>query len=195
MIAENNGVKDTGERAVKSMRFKPFVINGIPVQVMSQITVPFKIVRPTGNEQFDSAQTFFERGRRASSPAAGQPTPVHFARRIRSTNRRGQRRKRPLRRHLAGRDAVASGSLARQQPLCSFEKRRQDLPIRRRSRRRNPAHRLPGVRTHPCARYVPGKRLAHQARPSQRNKRHPCPHRLRESGGQIRRRAGKGFLV
>lgn len=74
-IAENNGVIATGQRAVESMRFKPFVINGMPVQVMSQITVPFKIVRPTGTEHFDSAQTFFERGRHASFPAAGQGTP------------------------------------------------------------------------------------------------------------------------
>ena len=75
MIAENNGVKDTGKRAVESMRFKPFVINGNPVQVLSQITVPFKIVRPAGTENFDSAQTFFERARRVSFPAAGQGTP------------------------------------------------------------------------------------------------------------------------
>ncbi|MGA9471985.1 MAG: hypothetical protein WBV36_05950 [Terriglobales bacterium] len=74
-IAENNGVIKTGEHAVESMRFKPFVINGVSVQVMSQITVPFKIVRPTGIETFESPQTFFERGRHASFPAASQGTP------------------------------------------------------------------------------------------------------------------------
>lgn len=45
-VAENQGVYETGERAVKSMRFKPFMNDGVPVQVLSQVTVPFKIARP-----------------------------------------------------------------------------------------------------------------------------------------------------
>lgn len=43
-VAENQGVYEAGQRAVESMRFKPFVIDGVPVQVLSQVTVPFKIV-------------------------------------------------------------------------------------------------------------------------------------------------------
>ena len=45
-VAENQGVYEAGKRAVQSMRFKPFVIDGVPVQVLSQVTVPFKIVPP-----------------------------------------------------------------------------------------------------------------------------------------------------
>jgi hypothetical protein len=53
------------------MRFKPFLQNGVPVQVLAQITIPWKTTRPTGTETFDSARTFFERGRHAGFPAAG----------------------------------------------------------------------------------------------------------------------------
>jgi len=57
------------------MRFKPFVVNGGPVQAMSQITVPFKTERPAGSEAFESARTYFERGRKLSFLAAGGDKP------------------------------------------------------------------------------------------------------------------------
>jgi hypothetical protein len=47
VISENSRVNDTGKKAVGAMRFTPFLSGGVPVQVMSQITVPFKTVRPT----------------------------------------------------------------------------------------------------------------------------------------------------
>jgi hypothetical protein len=49
--------------------------NGVPVQVVSQITVPFKTVRPAATEAFNSARTYFERGRKASFLAAGTDKP------------------------------------------------------------------------------------------------------------------------
>jgi hypothetical protein len=48
VISENERVNDTGRRAISALRFKPFVVNGVPVQVMSQITIPFKTTRPGG---------------------------------------------------------------------------------------------------------------------------------------------------
>ncbi len=51
VISENSRVNDTGRKAVEGMRFKPFLLDGVPVQVMSQITVPFKTVRPAKQEQ------------------------------------------------------------------------------------------------------------------------------------------------
>jgi hypothetical protein len=57
------------------MRFKPFVVDGVTVQVLSQFTLPFKTVRPAGVETFESARTYFERGRLAGFPAAGTGKP------------------------------------------------------------------------------------------------------------------------
>lgn len=62
-----------------SMQFKPYLQDGVAVQVASRITMPFKTVRPAGVETFDSAQNYFERGRHVSFPAAsaGQPYILH----------------------------------------------------------------------------------------------------------------------
>lgn len=71
LISENPQILDGGRERILAMQFKPFVQDGIPVQVMSQMTIPFKTVRPAGEETFESARSYFERGRRASFPAAG----------------------------------------------------------------------------------------------------------------------------
>jgi hypothetical protein len=75
VISENSAVNDTGRRTVAAMRFTPFQVNGMPVQAMSQITMPFKTVRPGGVETFESARSYFERGRHVGFPAAGTQTP------------------------------------------------------------------------------------------------------------------------
>jgi Gram-negative bacterial TonB protein C-terminal len=75
IISENNGIRDAGRERIQAMRFKPFLQNGVPVQVLSQITVPFKTVRPPGSEAFESARTYFERGRKVSFLAAGTDKP------------------------------------------------------------------------------------------------------------------------
>lgn len=75
VISENSGVNDTGRQAVAAMRFKPFLTNGVPAQAMSQVTIPFKTVRPAGVENFESARTYFENGRHVCFPAAGNGPP------------------------------------------------------------------------------------------------------------------------
>jgi len=75
MISENGGVNATGKEAVLKMRFKPFLVNGEQVQVMSQVTTPFKTVRPSGGEIFESAHDYFERGRSVGFPAAAAKSP------------------------------------------------------------------------------------------------------------------------
>jgi len=75
MVSENSGINDAGRRAAMAMRFTPFVVNGAPVQVISQVTIPFKTVRPAGGEAFESARTYFERGRHVSFLADGNWTP------------------------------------------------------------------------------------------------------------------------
>ncbi len=75
IVSENSGINEAGRRRILAMRFKPFVVNGGPVQAMSQITVPFKTERPAGSEAFESARTYFERGRKLSFLAAGGDKP------------------------------------------------------------------------------------------------------------------------
>jgi hypothetical protein len=75
IVSENSGINEAGRQRILAMRFKPFVVNGIPVQALSQITVPFKTGRPAGSEAFESARTYFERGRKLSFLAAGSDKP------------------------------------------------------------------------------------------------------------------------
>jgi hypothetical protein len=46
LVSENSGVNEVGRQAITDMRFKPFLVDGVPVQVMSQVTVHFKTTRP-----------------------------------------------------------------------------------------------------------------------------------------------------
>jgi len=52
IVANNRGANDVARKAFGAMKFKPFLENGMPVQVVSRITMPFKTVRagmPTPN--------------------------------------------------------------------------------------------------------------------------------------------------
>lgn len=72
ILSDNQGLSETAGKWISSMHFKPYMENGAPVQVVSRITMAFKTVRPEGSENFESARTYFERGRIAGFPAAGQ---------------------------------------------------------------------------------------------------------------------------
>jgi hypothetical protein len=71
ILSDNPGLSETAGRAIGSMQFSPYLQNGVAVQVVSRITMPFKTVRPAGVDAFDSAHDYFERGRQVSFPAAG----------------------------------------------------------------------------------------------------------------------------
>jgi hypothetical protein len=60
---------------IAALRFTPFVIGGVPVQVLSRITMGFKAARPAGTENFESAHHYFERGRELDFPADGAGFP------------------------------------------------------------------------------------------------------------------------
>lgn len=75
IVSENSAVNDVGRQRILALQFKPFLQNGVPVQVMSQITLPFKASRPAGGEAFESARAYFERGRQVGFPAAGAGNP------------------------------------------------------------------------------------------------------------------------
>jgi hypothetical protein len=74
-VADNAGVQDAAERGFRAMQFQPFLRNGVPVQVVGRLSVPFKTVRPAGVETFDSPRTYFERSRKTSFLAAGAISP------------------------------------------------------------------------------------------------------------------------
>jgi len=71
IVSDNPGLSEASEKTIRSMQFKPYLQDGVPVQVVSRITMPFKTVRPAGVEKFDSARNYFERGRHVSFPATG----------------------------------------------------------------------------------------------------------------------------
>lgn len=75
IVSENSAINEPGRQRIRAMRFQPFLQNGVPVQAMSQITMPFKTVRPAGVETFESGRTYFERGRKVSFLAAGSDKP------------------------------------------------------------------------------------------------------------------------
>ena len=74
-VAENPGVRDAAELGFRSMQFKPFIVDGVPVQVVSNISARFKTVRPAGVETFDSARNYFDLGRKVNYLAAGASAP------------------------------------------------------------------------------------------------------------------------
>jgi hypothetical protein len=69
ILSDSPALNNTAKEFISGLRFKPFVVNGEPVQVISRITMPFKTVRPAGMETFDSARNYFEHGRKITSAA------------------------------------------------------------------------------------------------------------------------------
>jgi hypothetical protein len=70
IVSANPILSDSARQFIQTMRFKPYLVNGTPVQVVSRLTMPFKTARPAGMESFDSARDYFERGRKIGFPAA-----------------------------------------------------------------------------------------------------------------------------
>jgi hypothetical protein len=74
MVSENSAINTAGRQRIFAMRFQPFLQDGIPVQVVSQITVPFKTIRPAGMETFDSARNYFDHGKKVSMLGSASPS-------------------------------------------------------------------------------------------------------------------------
>ena len=70
-ISDNPGVNETAGKYICGLTFRPVMVGGEPVQVVSRFTMPFKTVRPAGAESFETARFYFERGRKAGFPATG----------------------------------------------------------------------------------------------------------------------------
>lgn len=74
VVGDNAALADTAKSIMGKMRFKPYLVDGNPVQVVSRMTMPFKTTRPAGTEKFESAQAYFERGRNLDFLAGGSGT-------------------------------------------------------------------------------------------------------------------------
>jgi len=74
IVSDNPGLADAAHDYIASMHFRPYLLNGQPVQVLARLTFPFKTTRPAGMESFDSARNYFERGRKLTSVAGGSST-------------------------------------------------------------------------------------------------------------------------
>jgi Gram-negative bacterial TonB protein C-terminal len=75
ILSDNPGLNDAARERIGKMRFSPYLVNGVPVQVVTTVTMPFKTTRPAGMEHFESARTYFEHVRAAGFLAAGNSTP------------------------------------------------------------------------------------------------------------------------
>ncbi len=58
IVTDNHAVSETASKAISAMRFKPVLVNGEPVQVVSRITMSFKAGRLAGTENFLPAKTY-----------------------------------------------------------------------------------------------------------------------------------------
>ena len=49
VVSDNPAVADTARSAITAMQFQPYLVNGVPVQVISRITMPFKTQRSSNS--------------------------------------------------------------------------------------------------------------------------------------------------
>lgn len=78
IISDNGGMDTVAHDTISDLTFKPYLINGEPVQVITRITLPFKTVRPAGQEAFDSARDYFEHGRQRGFISAASAAPYRL---------------------------------------------------------------------------------------------------------------------
>jgi hypothetical protein len=88
IVSNNPGVNEAARQMIAAMQFQPYLQDGVPVQAVSRITMAFKSARPAGTEAFDTARSYFERGRRAGFPAAagGSPYVLHATFQVRTSD-------------------------------------------------------------------------------------------------------------
>jgi len=75
VASENRALTETARNAAAAMQFKPFVIDGVPAEAFVRLTLSYKVSLPTGSEKFESAGTYFDRGRKASTLSAAGKSP------------------------------------------------------------------------------------------------------------------------
>ncbi len=48
IVTDNNAMSEAARKVIAAMQFAPYLEDGVPVQVVSRITIPFKAARPQG---------------------------------------------------------------------------------------------------------------------------------------------------
>jgi TonB family protein len=51
IVSDNRGLDDAARKTISAMRFTPYLLNGVPVQVISRITMAFKATSSGGSEK------------------------------------------------------------------------------------------------------------------------------------------------
>jgi hypothetical protein len=75
VLSDNPGLSAAARERISKMQFKPLFFEGLPVHVLTTVTMPFKTARPAGVENFESARTYFEKGRSVGFLAARASAP------------------------------------------------------------------------------------------------------------------------
>ncbi|WP_263369119.1 energy transducer TonB [Edaphobacter dinghuensis] len=75
MVSDNPALNAVAQQWISQLKFKPYLVDGLPVQAISTLTLSFKTLRPAGTESFESARTYFERGRAVGFPSAKGDAP------------------------------------------------------------------------------------------------------------------------
>jgi hypothetical protein len=88
-VSDNPAMRDAAAQQFSVMQFQPVLRNGVPVQVVAHFSVPFKTTRPAGMETFESARTYFERGRKISCLGAGATSPYFLRAEFQTANGKG----------------------------------------------------------------------------------------------------------
>lgn len=77
-VASNNEVKDAAVEQIKNWEFKPYVVSGVPVQVETELVVPFKApLKPDPNRK-PPANSFFDRARAVQGIRVKDSSPFHL---------------------------------------------------------------------------------------------------------------------
>ena len=63
VLSDNPGLNDAAKSLIKHWSFKPYLVDGAPVQVISTLTFAFRTTRPADMENFASARELFHKAR------------------------------------------------------------------------------------------------------------------------------------
>jgi hypothetical protein len=78
IISNNMTLADGAVEVVKQMRFKPYLVDGVPVQVETTMTFPFEAVLEGDQANFQPASYYFKQGRDLTYPRTDDGAPFHL---------------------------------------------------------------------------------------------------------------------
>lgn len=78
VISHNMSLGQASEELVKKWRFKPYLVNGVPVQVRTTMTFAFDTTMEGDQAKFQPASFYFKRGRDLTYPRTDNGKPFHL---------------------------------------------------------------------------------------------------------------------